>query len=106
MLDEVPAKELEALEVPTEEYCGILLSLLKGLNGPSSDRLQLLLCHLKLVVLLQIQLTLDPKVGIQTLTFSFKVAASSIDSMRSFFSVEFSFSRASILDVKEATLAS
>ena len=40
------------------------------------------------------------------LTFSFKVATSSIDCMRSFFRVEFSFSRASILDVKEATLAS
>ena len=51
MLDEVPAKELEALEVLAEEYCGILL------------------CCLKLVVLLQIQLTLDPKVGIQSLDF-------------------------------------
>ena len=69
MLDEVPAKEFETLEVPTEEYCGILLSLLKGLDGPSSDRLQLLLCRLKLVVLLQFQLTLDPKVGTQSLDF-------------------------------------
>ena len=67
MLDEVPAKELEALEVPAEEYYGILLSLLKGLDGPSSNRLQLLLRRLKLVVLLQIQLTLDPKVEIQSL---------------------------------------
>ena len=106
MLDEVPAKELDALEVPAEEYCGILLSLLKGLDEPSSDHLQLLLCRLKLVVLLQIQLTLDPKVRIQSLDFLLQCGSLVHRLYEVLFQRRVLLLRASILDVKEATLAS
>ena len=43
MLDEITPQKLEAFEVPTEEYSVVLISLLKALNGSSSDGLKLLL---------------------------------------------------------------
>ena len=43
--------------------------------------------------------------SLKVLAFYFKVLASSMMSMSFFFSVEFSFSKASILDVRDATLA-
>ena len=62
MLDEVPPQEFEALEVPAEQNCVVLINSLKSFNSPGSNRLKTLLGTQKLLILLQGQLTLSPKV--------------------------------------------
>ena len=54
MLDEILPQKLEALEIPTKEHYGVLLSLLEGLNEPGSNGFELLFGRLKLIVLLQV----------------------------------------------------
>ena len=53
MLDEVPPQKLKTFKEPTEEHCVVLVSLLEGLNGPSSNSFELILGRQKLVILLQ-----------------------------------------------------
>ena len=43
MLDEVPPQKLKTLEVPTEEHCVVLVSLLKRLDGSSGNGFEFLL---------------------------------------------------------------
>ena len=66
VLDDVPPKELEALVVPTEENGVVLIILLKGFNGLSSNSLDLLVHNLELLVLLYGQLLLHPEVVSQS----------------------------------------
>ena len=51
VLDEVSPQELKSFEVPTKEHSIVLFSLLKSLNGLSSNGLEFLLHLLKLFVL-------------------------------------------------------
>ena len=80
VLDEIAPQELESFEVPTEEHNIVLLNLLKGLNGLSSNGLDLLLGRLELFVFLHRQL------------------ASPMAVIKYFFSFDFSPSKASTLD--------
>ena len=107
MLDEVNPQKLKTFKVPTEEHYVVLVSLLESLDRPSSNSFELLLGSQKLVFLLQgYSWRFILRSSLKVLVFSFKVLASSKESMSFFFSWEFSFSRASILDVRDATLAS
>ena len=81
-------KELKALVVLTKEHSVVLLNLLESLNKLGSNGFYLLLRGLELLILLQSQL------------------ASSMEEMRSFFSLEFSASKASTLDTVDATFVS
>ena len=67
MLDEVPSQEFETFEILVEEHLVVLVSSLKGFDGPGGNGLEAFPDTKKLLVLLQSQLTFGPKVVAQSL---------------------------------------
>ena len=62
VLDKVSPQELKSFEVPTKEYSIVLFSLLKTLNGLSSNGLDLFFGCLELLVFFHRQLSLSHEV--------------------------------------------
>ena len=71
VLDEVALKELEFHKVPTEEHSIMLVSLLEGFNGLSSNGFNFLLSRQELLVFLHHQLALSLEVVPHNLEFLF-----------------------------------